>query len=104
MLYYLFIQRKPLYYLVNIVVPAFIITALSIIGFFAPQNAQGDRQEKVKISLPNVDRNCTIAQLKIEKYFELGYTGTHHIAVYGRYSINGIVFSTKICKGVPITG
>jgi hypothetical protein len=40
-------ERKPLYYLANIVVPAFIITALSIVGFFGPQNPHGERQEKV---------------------------------------------------------
>ena len=40
-------QRKPLYYMLNIVVPSFTITSLAIVGLFSPFKHSEERQEKV---------------------------------------------------------
>ena len=47
--YHIKLARKPMYYLLNIVVPCFSITTLSILGLFTPFNAAGERQEKVRV-------------------------------------------------------
>ncbi len=40
-------RRKPAYYIWVIIVPTYIINALSIAGIFAPCNSAGEREEKV---------------------------------------------------------
>ena len=44
---HMLMKRRPLFYLVNIVVPSFIITSLSIVGLFTPFSSTGEREEKV---------------------------------------------------------
>ncbi|GMT32635.1 hypothetical protein PFISCL1PPCAC_23932, partial [Pristionchus fissidentatus] len=45
------IRRKPLYYIVVILIPTFVIVNVSIIGIFTPHGVQGDREEKVSLGL-----------------------------------------------------
>ena len=45
--YHLVVQRKPLFYVVNLVIPTAIITFISLVGFFMPSAADGERTEKV---------------------------------------------------------
>uniref|UniRef100_A0A914UQE6 Uncharacterized protein n=1 Tax=Plectus sambesii TaxID=2011161 RepID=A0A914UQE6_9BILA len=45
------IKRKSTYYVWVIIVPTFIVTALSIAGIFAPFNNTGEREEKVTLGL-----------------------------------------------------
>ncbi|PIO66470.1 Neurotransmitter-gated ion-channel ligand binding domain protein [Teladorsagia circumcincta] len=45
----LVIQRKPLYYIVNLIVPTSIITIVSITGFFTPASTDDDRTEKINL-------------------------------------------------------
>uniref|UniRef100_A0A914XF62 Neurotransmitter-gated ion-channel ligand-binding domain-containing protein n=1 Tax=Plectus sambesii TaxID=2011161 RepID=A0A914XF62_9BILA len=40
-------QRKPIYYIFNLIIPSFIITLLSLIGLFSPFSSSTERQEKV---------------------------------------------------------
>lgn len=47
----LVIQRKPLHYLVNLVVPTLIITLISFVGFFSPASTNGERTEKVNLGI-----------------------------------------------------
>ena len=42
------IKRKSSYYVWVLIIPTFIITALSLAGLYAPFNNHGDREEKVK--------------------------------------------------------
>lgn len=46
--YYVTFKRKSTYYIWVIIVPTYIITALSIAGIFAPFSNNGDREEKVR--------------------------------------------------------
>ncbi|GMT04741.1 hypothetical protein PENTCL1PPCAC_26915, partial [Pristionchus entomophagus] len=49
--FHLKIRRKPLYYIVVILIPTFVIVNVSIIGIFTPHGVQGDREEKVSLGL-----------------------------------------------------
>ena len=44
------IKRKPQYYVWVLIVPTFILTALSLAGLYSPFNNAGEREEKVKFS------------------------------------------------------
>lgn len=46
--YYVTLKRKPTYYIWVIMVPTFIISALSIAGIYAPFSSTGEREEKVE--------------------------------------------------------
>lgn len=47
----LVIQRKPLYYIVNLIIPTSIITMVSITGFFTPASTDDDRTEKINLGI-----------------------------------------------------
>ncbi|EGT54975.1 hypothetical protein CAEBREN_31814 [Caenorhabditis brenneri] len=47
----LVIQRKPLYYLVNLIIPTSIITLVAITGFFTPASTDDDRTEKINLGI-----------------------------------------------------
>lgn len=48
MLYaHLVIRRKPLYYMINLVVPTSIITIVAVTGFFTPTSSSSERDEKL---------------------------------------------------------
>lgn len=47
----LIIQRKPLFYIINLIIPAFIITFVAFVGFFSPDSSSGERKEKVNLGI-----------------------------------------------------
>lgn len=47
----LFLRRKPLFYLVNLIIPTSIITLIAIVGFFTTSSASGMREEKVSLGI-----------------------------------------------------
>ncbi|KIH63372.1 Neurotransmitter-gated ion-channel ligand binding domain protein [Ancylostoma duodenale] len=49
--YILHLNRRPIYYITVIVVPTFLISALSILGIFSPGSNDGPRNEKVSLGL-----------------------------------------------------
>ncbi|CAJ0566256.1 unnamed protein product, partial [Mesorhabditis spiculigera] len=49
--YILHLNRRPIYYVTVIVVPTFLISALSILGIFSPGSNDGPRNEKVSLGL-----------------------------------------------------
>uniref|UniRef100_A0A914XK07 Neurotransmitter-gated ion-channel ligand-binding domain-containing protein n=1 Tax=Plectus sambesii TaxID=2011161 RepID=A0A914XK07_9BILA len=49
--YTLSIKRKPLYYIVVLVVPSFLIANICLVGLFTPNSANGEREEKVTLGL-----------------------------------------------------
>ncbi|EFO82653.1 CRE-LGC-11 protein [Caenorhabditis remanei] len=49
--YYLELRRKPLYYIVVILLPSFLIVTVSNIGLFTPHGVHGDREEHVSLGL-----------------------------------------------------
>ncbi|CAB3399192.1 unnamed protein product [Caenorhabditis bovis] len=49
--YYLELRRKPLYYIVVILLPSFLIVTISNIGLFTPHGVHGDREEHVSLGL-----------------------------------------------------
>uniref|UniRef100_A0A183CJ61 Neur_chan_LBD domain-containing protein n=1 Tax=Globodera pallida TaxID=36090 RepID=A0A183CJ61_GLOPA len=52
MLYaHLVIRRKPLYYIVNLVIPTSIITVVAVIGFFTPSSSTSERDEKLYLGI-----------------------------------------------------
>ncbi|VDM42600.1 unnamed protein product [Toxocara canis] len=49
--YTLVLRRKPLYYVVVILIPTYLIVTVSIIGLFIAHSADGEREEKVSLGL-----------------------------------------------------
>ncbi|CEF64544.1 Neurotransmitter-gated ion-channel transmembrane domain and Neurotransmitter-gated ion-channel family and Neurotransmitter-gated ion-channel ligand-binding domain and Nicotinic acetylcholine-gated receptor, transmembrane domain-containing protein [Strongyloides ratti] len=49
--YSLYIQRKPLYYIVNLVAPTGIISLIAIIGFFSSSTLNDVREEKISLGI-----------------------------------------------------
>ncbi|KHN80804.1 Acetylcholine receptor subunit alpha-type deg-3 [Toxocara canis] len=47
----LIIRRKPLYYVVNLIIPTSIITIVAITGFFTPASTSDDRTEKINLGI-----------------------------------------------------
>uniref|UniRef100_A0A0N5C913 Acetylcholine receptor subunit alpha-type deg-3 n=1 Tax=Strongyloides papillosus TaxID=174720 RepID=A0A0N5C913_STREA len=47
----LVMRRKPLYYLVNLIIPTSIITLVAITGFFTPGSTSNDRTEKINLGI-----------------------------------------------------
>uniref|UniRef100_A0A0N5A739 Neur_chan_LBD domain-containing protein n=1 Tax=Parastrongyloides trichosuri TaxID=131310 RepID=A0A0N5A739_PARTI len=47
----LVIRRKPLYYIVNLVVPTSIITLVAVTGFFTPASTSNERREKLSLGI-----------------------------------------------------
>ncbi|PIC44736.1 hypothetical protein B9Z55_004999 [Caenorhabditis nigoni] len=45
------IQRKPLYYIINLIIPTSIITFISIIGFFSTSSINEPREEKITLGI-----------------------------------------------------
>ncbi|CAJ0956281.1 unnamed protein product, partial [Mesorhabditis belari] len=45
------IQRKPLYYVINLILPTSIITLISIVGFFSSSSINEVRQEKITLGI-----------------------------------------------------
>ncbi|CEF60027.1 Neurotransmitter-gated ion-channel transmembrane domain and Neurotransmitter-gated ion-channel family and Neurotransmitter-gated ion-channel ligand-binding domain and Nicotinic acetylcholine-gated receptor, transmembrane domain-containing protein [Strongyloides ratti] len=47
----LIIRRKPLYYIVNLVIPTSIITLVAVTGFFTPASTSNERREKLSLGI-----------------------------------------------------
>ncbi|CAJ0557935.1 unnamed protein product, partial [Mesorhabditis spiculigera] len=47
----LHLRRKPLFYLVNLIIPTSIITLIALVGFFTTSSASGMREEKVSLGI-----------------------------------------------------
>ncbi|CAJ0963491.1 unnamed protein product, partial [Mesorhabditis belari] len=47
----LHLRRKPLFYLVNLIIPTSIITLIALVGFFTTSSASGTREEKVSLGI-----------------------------------------------------
>nr|ART34954.1 MPTL1 [Haemonchus contortus]ART34955.1 MPTL1 [Haemonchus contortus]ART34956.1 MPTL1 [Haemonchus contortus]ART34959.1 MPTL1 [Haemonchus contortus] len=49
--FHLNIQRKPLYYVINLITPTSIITLISIVGFFSSSSINDLREEKITLGI-----------------------------------------------------
>ncbi|CAG9534383.1 unnamed protein product [Cercopithifilaria johnstoni] len=47
----LYLRRKPLFYIINLIIPTSITTLISIVGFFTTSTASGMREEKVSLGI-----------------------------------------------------
>ncbi|KAI1727934.1 neurotransmitter-gated ion-channel ligand binding domain-containing protein [Ditylenchus destructor] len=45
------LRRKPLYYVINLIIPTAIITLVAITGFFTPASTADDRTEKINLGI-----------------------------------------------------
>lgn len=73
---HLVIQRKPLYYIINLVVPTSIITVVAVTGFFTPSSTSSERDEKLYLGINTVS--------KIVK----DYLPTYLVVNHGHYVVN----------------
>uniref|UniRef100_A0A915N126 Neurotransmitter-gated ion-channel ligand-binding domain-containing protein n=1 Tax=Meloidogyne javanica TaxID=6303 RepID=A0A915N126_MELJA len=50
----LVVRRKPLYYIVNLVLPTSVITLVAVTGFFTPASTSNERREKLSLGIDSV--------------------------------------------------
>lgn len=50
----LVIRRKPLYYIVNLIIPTSVITLVAVTGFFTPASTSNERREKLSLGIDSV--------------------------------------------------
>ncbi|CAD5226552.1 unnamed protein product [Bursaphelenchus xylophilus] len=50
----LVVRRKPLYYIVNLVVPTSVITLVAVTGFFTPASTSNERREKLSLGIDSL--------------------------------------------------
>uniref|UniRef100_A0A8R1IFS8 Neur_chan_LBD domain-containing protein n=2 Tax=Caenorhabditis japonica TaxID=281687 RepID=A0A8R1IFS8_CAEJA len=68
MLYaHLVIRRKPLYYMINLVIPTSIITIVAVTGFFTPTSSSSERDEKLWVD----SLNLNFKQLTNNRYVQV---------------------------------
>uniref|UniRef100_A0A914VN16 Neurotransmitter-gated ion-channel ligand-binding domain-containing protein n=1 Tax=Plectus sambesii TaxID=2011161 RepID=A0A914VN16_9BILA len=94
--YTLTIKRKSEYYVLVLVMPTLIITALSIAGIFAPINNIGDRQEKITLGLTTL---LTLAVILSMVTGEM--PRSDNLPVLGRFVLDEIIIIV-ICMAVSV--
>ncbi|VIO94135.1 Uncharacterized protein BM_BM6030 [Brugia malayi] len=47
----LYLRRKPLFYIINLIIPTSITTLIAIVGFFTTSTASGMREEKISLGI-----------------------------------------------------
>ncbi|KAI1729550.1 neurotransmitter-gated ion-channel ligand binding domain-containing protein [Ditylenchus destructor] len=82
----LVIRRKPLYYIINLVIPTSIITIVAVTGFFTPSSTSSERDEKLYLGINTVN---LIFKCDVEKLFSAVDNVNHD--VNGWYYM-GIIF------------
>jgi len=87
--YHIKLKRKSAYYVWVIIVPTFIISALSIAGIFAPFSNNGARQEKVTLGLTTLLTLTIILSLVTDNMPK----GTH-LPVLGVFIFVGLMICT----------
>ncbi|KAK0398415.1 hypothetical protein QR680_002584 [Steinernema hermaphroditum] len=50
----LVVRRKPLYYIVNLVIPTSVITLVAVTGFFTPASTSSERREKLSLGIDSL--------------------------------------------------
>ncbi|KAF7640023.1 hypothetical protein Mgra_00000468 [Meloidogyne graminicola] len=50
----LIVRRKPLYYIVNLVLPTSVITLVAVTGFFTPASTSNERREKLSLGIDSL--------------------------------------------------
>ena len=50
----LVVRRKPLYYIVNLVIPTSVITLVAVTGFFTPASTSNERREKLSLGIDSL--------------------------------------------------
>ena len=50
----LIVRRKPLYYIVNLVIPTSVITLVAVTGFFTPASTSNERREKLSLGIDSL--------------------------------------------------
>ncbi|CAD5215258.1 unnamed protein product [Bursaphelenchus okinawaensis] len=84
---HLVIQRKPLYYIINLVVPTSIITVVAVTGFFTPSSTSSERDEKLYLGINTL---LTMAIMLLMISNKMPSTSTY-VPLMGWYYM-GIIF------------
>lgn len=50
----LIVRRKPLYYIVNLIIPTSVITLVAVIGFFTPATTNNERRDKLSLGIDSL--------------------------------------------------
>uniref|UniRef100_A0A914UNL2 Uncharacterized protein n=1 Tax=Plectus sambesii TaxID=2011161 RepID=A0A914UNL2_9BILA len=97
--YQIKITRKPSYYETTFMWPAFLITALSILGVFTPFNDAGEREEKVTMGLTTLLTMAVILMI-ITDQMPKSSTGMPLLAVFIMIEICLASFATIVAVGI----
>ncbi|CAB3397017.1 unnamed protein product [Caenorhabditis bovis] len=97
--YDLIIQRKPLYYVLNLIAPTAVITFISIVGFFTSSSVHDLRQEKITLGITTL-LSMSIMIFKVSDKMPSTSTCVPLIGVFYTLMIAIISFGTLAASSV----
>uniref|UniRef100_A0A7E4V8Z1 Neurotransmitter-gated ion-channel ligand-binding domain-containing protein n=1 Tax=Panagrellus redivivus TaxID=6233 RepID=A0A7E4V8Z1_PANRE len=86
----LIVRRKPLYYIVNLVIPTSVITLVAVTGFFTPASTSNERREKLSLGIDSLLAHSLLLMMVSEQM----PTTSDYVPLFGLFylSIIAIIF------------
>uniref|UniRef100_A0A183CIC1 Neur_chan_LBD domain-containing protein n=1 Tax=Globodera pallida TaxID=36090 RepID=A0A183CIC1_GLOPA len=92
----LVVRRKPLYYIVNLVLPTSVITLVAVTGFFTPASTSNERREKLSLGIDSLLAMSILMMMVSEQM----PTTSEYVPLFGLFYLSIIVI---IFSGTLIT-
>ncbi|KAI6236423.1 hypothetical protein M3Y95_00156000 [Aphelenchoides besseyi] len=83
----LVVRRKPLYYIVNLIIPTSVITLVAVTGFFTPASTSNERREKLSLGIDSLLAMSILLTMISEQM----PTISDYIPLFGIYYLSIIV-------------
>uniref|UniRef100_A0AC35GE19 Uncharacterized protein n=1 Tax=Panagrolaimus sp. PS1159 TaxID=55785 RepID=A0AC35GE19_9BILA len=83
----LVVRRKPLYYIVNLVIPTSVITLVAVTGFFTPASTSNERREKLSLGIDSLLAHSLLLMMVSEQM----PTTSDYVPLFGLFYLSIIV-------------
>ncbi|KAE9549153.1 hypothetical protein FO519_007639 [Halicephalobus sp. NKZ332] len=83
----LVVRRKPLYYIVNLVIPTSVITLVAVTGFFTPASTSNERREKLSLGIDSLLAHSLLLMMVSEQM----PTTSDYVPLFGLFYLS-IIF------------
>lgn len=80
--YEIAVKRKPLFYMVTVTFPSYVMCAISIVGLFARFSTNGERQERFSLGVTAILTSAVLSLVVSEKVFP-------YFPIF--YALNGVL-------------
>uniref|UniRef100_A0AC34RIR9 Uncharacterized protein n=1 Tax=Panagrolaimus sp. JU765 TaxID=591449 RepID=A0AC34RIR9_9BILA len=83
----LVVRRKPLYYIVNLVIPTSVITLVAVTGFFTPASTSNERREKLSLGIDSLLAHSLLLMMVSEQM----PTTSDYVPLFGLFYLSIIM-------------